>query len=81
MLSCVSLAAILPIMTQAVKLHDLTITAICLSIALGSLICILLARNPEILYLAAVIRLFAEMATMSIRSAITKIVGNQDVER
>ena len=79
MLSCVSLAAILPIMTQAVKLHDLTITAICLSIALGSLICILLARNPEILYLAAVIRSFAEMTTTSIRSAITKIVGNQDV--
>ena len=61
------------------KIHDLTMMTICLSIALGSLICILLARNPEILYLAAVIRLFAEMTTTSIRSAITKIVGNQDV--
>ena len=65
-------------MSQVVKLHDLTITAIYLSIALVSLICTFLARNPEILYLAAVIRSFAEMTTTSIRSAITKIVGNQD---
>ena len=78
-LSCVSLAAILPIMTPAVKLHDLIITTLCLSSALCYLSCILLARNPEILYLAAVIRSFAEMTTTSIRSAITKIVGNQDV--
>ena len=69
----------LPITTQALKLLDLTITAISLSRALCSLICILIARNPEILYLAAVIRSFAEMTTTSIRSAITKIVGNQDV--
>ena len=68
----------LPIITQALKLLDLTITAISLSRALCSLICILIARNPEILYLAAVIRSFAEMTTPSIRSAITKIVGNQD---
>ena len=78
-LSCMLLGAILPIMTQAVKLHHLTITAISLSSALCSLICILIARNPEILHLAAVIRSFAEMTTTSIRSAITKIVGNQDV--
>ena len=78
-LSCVSLGAILPIMTQVVKLHDLTITTICLGSALGSMICILLAKIPEVLYLAAVIRLFAEMTTTGIRSALTKIVGSQDV--
>ena len=66
-------------MTQAVKLHDLTITAISLSIELGSLIFIVLASNPEILYLAALIISFAKMTTTSIRSAITKIVGNHDV--
>ena len=79
MLSCFSLGAILPIMTQVVKLHDLTITTICLCSLLGSLICILLAKIPEVLYLAAVIRLFAEMTTTGIRSALTKIVGSQDV--
>ena len=40
---------------------------------------IILAKIPEILYLAAVIRLFAEMTTTGIRSALTKIVGSQDV--
>ena len=54
-------------------------TTIYLGIALVSSICILLTRNPERLCLAAVIRSFAEMGTTSIRSAITKIVGNQDV--
>ena len=66
-------------MTQVIMLHDLTITAICLSSALGSLICIQLAKIPELLYLSAVIRTFAEMTTTSIRSALTKIVGSDDV--
>ena len=60
-------------------LHDLTITAICLSSALGSLVVILLAKVPEVLYVSAITRLFAEMTTTSIRSALTKIVGSQDI--
>ena len=60
-------------------LHDLTITTICLSSALGSLVVILLAKVPEVLYVSAITRLFAEMTTTSIRSALTKIVGSQDI--
>ena len=66
-------------MTQVIKLNDLTITTICLSSALGSVVFILLAKVPEVLYLSAVIRLFSEMTTTSIRAALTKIVGRNDV--
>ena len=70
---------VLPIFSQILMLDDLTITTICLFSGLGSLICILTARIPEVLYLSAVIKIFSEMTTTSIRSGITKIVGREDV--
>ena len=78
-LNCFSLGIVLPIFSQILKLDDLTITTICLVSGLGSLVCILIAKIPEVLYLSAVIKIFSEMTTTSIRSGITKIVGRQDV--
>ena len=78
-LNCFSLGMVLPIFSQILKLDDLTITTICLVSGLGSLVCILIAKIPEVLYLSAVIKIFSEMTTTSIRSGITKVVGRQDV--
>ena len=78
-LNCFSLGMVLPIFSQILKLDDLTITTICLGSGLGSLVCILIAKIPEVLYLSAAIKIFSEMTTTSIRSGITKIVGRQDV--
>ena len=78
-INCLSLGIVLPIFSQILKLDDLTITTICLFSGLGSLVCILVANIPEVLYLSAVIKIFSEMTTTSIRSGITKIVGRQDV--
>jgi len=78
-LNCVSLGLVLPFLTHVVRLQDLTITAICLTSTLASLVCILLAKIPELLYLSAVIKLFSEMTTTTIRSGLTKIIGPQDI--
>ena len=69
----------LPFLTHVVRLQDLTITTICLTSTLASLVCILLAKIPELLYLSAVIKLFSEMTTTTIRSGLTKIIGPQDI--
>merc|ERR1711997_805355 len=78
-LNCVSLGLVLPFLTYVVRLQDLTITTICLTSTLASLVCILLANIPELLYLSAVIKLFSEMTTTTIRSGLTKIIGPQDI--
>ena len=69
----------MPIMTQVLVLNDLTITTICLTSRLLSMVCILLAPVPAFLYVASVIGMFSEMTTTSIRSALTKIVGASDI--
>ena len=39
----------------------------------------LMAREANILYLSAVFRMMSDMTTIGIRSALTKIVGENDV--
>ena len=79
MLNCVSLGIVLPLLTHVARLQDLTITTLCLTSTLASLVFILLAKTPELLYVSAVIKLFSEMTTTTIRSGLTKIVGRQDI--
>ena len=70
---------VLPIMSQVLGMNDYTITIICISTALISLICILLAKTPKILCISVVIVMFTDTTTTSIRSAITKIVNDNEV--
>ena len=55
------------------------ITVICLIGMLASVNTILLARKASILYVAAVLTMFADVVTVGIRSALTKIVGENDI--
>ena len=78
-LNCVSLGIILPFLSQILMIHDVTITSMCLVSVLGSLVVILLAKTPELLYLSAATRILSEMTTTSIRSGLSKIVGPEDI--
>ena len=70
---------IMPIMTQVLKLRDLSITAICVTSSLLGVTTILLAHKWEYLLLAYALRMFSDVVTVGIRSALTKIVGANDV--
>ena len=70
---------IMPIMTQVLKLRDLSITAICVTSSLLGVTTILLAHKWEYLFLAYALRMFSDVVTVGIRSALTKIVGSNDV--
>ena len=76
--SAIAIGAILPIMSQVLKLNDLVITVICLTSFLLGLIATMLAKIANIMYLANFLQMFAPLATTAIRSALTKIVGSND---
>ncbi len=74
-----AIGALMPIMTQVLRLRDLSITAICVMSSVMGISTILLAKSFEWLYLANFLRMFSDVVTVGIRSALTKIVGEKDV--
>ena len=74
-----AIGGLMPIMTQVLKLNDLSITAICVLSSMAGITTILLAENFMVLYLANFLRMFSDVVTVGIRSALTKIVGEKDI--
>ena len=60
-------------------MKDLSITGVCVISSLAGLVTLLLATNYKLLYLANFFRMFADVTTIGIRSALSKIVGEKDV--
>jgi len=73
-----AIGVLMPIMTQILKLSDLTITAVCVFSSFSGIITIMLAENYLLLYLANFLRMFSDVTTVGIRSALTKLVGSSD---
>ena len=73
-----AIGVLMPIMTQILKLSDLTITAVCVFSSFSGIITIMLAENYLFLYLANFLRMFSDVTTVGIRSALTKLVGSSD---
>ena len=73
-----AIGILMPIMTQILKLSDLTITAVCVFSSFSGIITIMLAENYMLLYLANFLRMFSDVTTVGIRSALTKLVGSSD---
>ena len=76
--SLFAIGALMPIMTQILKLSDLTITAICVLSSFTGNITIMLAENYKLLYLAQFFRMFMDVTTVGIRSALSKLVSSND---
>ena len=74
-----AIGVIMPFMTQVLKMRDLSITAVCVSSSMLGVTTILLAHKYQLLYLAYFLRMFSDVVTVGIRSALTKIVGQNDV--
>merc|ERR1712079_472261 len=74
-----ALGVLIPIMTQFLKMKDLSITGFCVISSLAGLVTLLLASSYKLLYLANFFRMFADVTTIGIRSALSKIVGEKDV--
>lgn len=70
---------LMPIMTQVLKMRDLSITGLCVTSSLLGIVTILWADTFELWYLANFFRMFSDVVTVGIRSALTKIVGEKDV--
>ena len=66
-------------MTHILQLHDATITILCYISQLLGLISILLANEPDLLYVAASLSILAVMTTSPMRAWLSKIVGREDV--
>ena len=77
-----AIGVLMPIMTQVLKLSDLTITAFCVFSSFTGITTILLAGlagHYKYLYLANAFRMFSDVTTVGIRSALSKLVGSSDV--
>lgn len=77
-----AIGVLMPIMTQVLKLSDLTITAFCVFSSFSGITTILLAGlagHYKYLYLANAFRMFSDVTTVGIRSALSKLVGSSDV--
>ena len=74
-----ALGVLIPIMTQVLKMKDLSITIFCVVSSLAGLGTLLLAKSYKLLYLANFLRMFADVTTIGIRSTLSKIVGEKDV--
>ena len=74
-----AIGVLMPIMTQFLKMRDLSITAFCVVSSISGITTILLAKDYHFLYLANFFRMFSDVVTVGIRSALTKIVGERDV--
>ena len=74
-----AIGALMPIMTQILRMRDLSITAFCVTSSITGITTILLATDYHFLYLANFLRMFSDVVTVGIRSALTKIVGERDV--
>lgn len=74
-----ALGVLIPIMTQVLKMKDLSITIFCVISSLAGLGTLLLAKSYKLLYLANFLRMFADVTTIGIRSTLSKIVGEKDV--
>ena len=75
----VAIGLVMPVLTQVFKLRDMTITAVCVASSFLGITMILLATKQELLYLANFLRMFSDVVSVGIRSALTKIVGENDV--
>ena len=74
-----AIGVLMPIMTQVLKLKDLTIVSFCILSSLAGIMTFLIAKVAVLLYLANFLRMFSDVVTVGIRSTLTKIVGQQDV--
>ena len=74
-----AIGVLMPIMTQILKMRDLSITAFCVTSSITGITTILLANDYHFLYLANFFRMFSDVVTVGIRSVLTKIVGERDV--
>ena len=74
-----AIGALMPIMTQILRMRDLSITAFCVTSSMTGITTILLATDYHFLYLANFLKMFSDVVTVGIRSALTKIVGERDV--
>ena len=74
-----AIGVMMPVMTQILKLRDLSITAFCVFSSITGITTILFAHKAELLYLANFFRMFSDVVTVGIRSVLTKIVGEKDV--
>jgi len=74
-----AIGALMPIMTQILRMRDLSITAFCVTSSITGITTILLATDYHFLYLANFFKMFSDVVTVGIRSALTKIVGERDV--
>ena len=66
-------------MTKFLKMKDLSITILCVISSVAAIITLLLAKTYQLLYVANFLRMFADVTTIGIRSALSKIVGEKDV--
>ena len=74
-----AIGVMMPVMTQILKLRDLSITAFCVLSSITGITTILFAHKASLLYLANFFRMFSDVVTVGIRSTLTKIVGEKDV--
>ena len=74
-----AIGALMPIMTQILRMRDLSITAFCVTSSITGITTILLATDYHFLYLANFFKMFSDVVTVGIRSALTKIVGERDI--
>ena len=66
-------------MTNIFHWHELTIATLCITSNLLYCIAFLLAKTPEVLYVASILNILAMMTTTPIRACLSKIVGPDDV--
>ena len=69
----------LPVMTHKFLLHDATMTMLCFTSQFLCIIVTLLARDPDVLYVAASLGMLNVLTSTPIRSWLSKIVGPDDV--
>lgn len=75
----VAIGIFLPVFTQVLKLHDMTVVFIAGVCQLLGYVVILLAKDPDLLYLYGLCFMFTDINTVGVRAALTKIVGNDEV--
>jgi len=78
-LTSVAIGIILPIFTQVLKLNDLVIAAFCLSCYIIGLCIIMLAKANNVLFASSPFQMFHSLTTTTIRAALSKIIGGNDI--
>ena len=79
LLTTFAIGAIMPVLTQVLKLNDLVISGWCLTCYVGALCIIMIVPRAELLYASTPFQMFHSLTTTTIRAALSKIIDPNDI--